>query len=171
MKSYPPGKVLPVKYAFPNTQWLPSKPPWGLTVLWKHFPVLYSCPPPCQSPQECPPGDGALRMEVSYVCSSCSSQNVLFNLICVCVCVCVCVLNACVCVYVFAANQEMPFHCWESKFSLTPTAPGLSVLIPVYLWHLLSYFSLSPLVAHSSFVCLFLFSRYASLISSLGAFA
>ena len=91
MKSYPPGKVLPVKYAFPNTQWLPSKPPWGLTVLWKHFPVLYSCPPPCQSPQECPPGDGALRMEVSYVCSSCSSQNVLFNLICVCVCVCVCV--------------------------------------------------------------------------------
>ena len=100
MKSYPPGKVLPVKYAFPNTQWLPSKPPWGLTVLWKHFPVLYSCPPPCQSPQECPPGDGALRMEVSYVCSSCSSQNVLFNLICVCVCVCVCVECMCMCVCV-----------------------------------------------------------------------
>ena len=174
MKSYPPGKVLPVKYAFPNTQWLPSKPLWGLTVLWKHFPVLYSCPPPCQSPPECPPGDGALRMEVSYVCSSCSSQNILFNLIClcVCVCVCVCVLNVCVCVYVFAANQEMPFYCWESKSSLTPTAssplhtdPCLPLAPSVLL------LSISPLVAQSSFVCLFLFSRYASLISSLGAFA
>lgn len=38
---------------------------------------------------------------------------------------CVSVLNACVCVYVFAANQEMPFHCGKSKFSSTPTASRL----------------------------------------------
>ena len=92
--------------------------------------------------------------------------------VCVCVCVCVCVLNACVCVYVFAANQEMPFYCWESKSSLTPTASSPLHTDPCLpLAPSLLLLSISPLVAQSSFVCLFLFSRYASLISSLGAFA
>ena len=79
--------------------------------------------PPCQSPQGCPPGDGALQMGVSHVCSSCSSQSVLFHFIYVCVCVCW--LHVYVDVYVFAASQEMPSHCGKSEFSSTPTASRL----------------------------------------------
>lgn len=86
-------KVWSVNYAFPNIYLLTSKPP-GADIIVTAPPVSHSCHP-CQSPHECPPGDGGLQMGVYYVCSSCSSQSVLFHFI-----------FMCTCAYAFAVNQE-----------------------------------------------------------------
>lgn len=128
--------------------------------------------PPCQSPQGCPPGDGALQMGISHVCSSCSSQSVLFNFIYVCVCVCVECMCMCMCMCLLqtrkchstVGSQNSPRLPLPPGFSITgpclPLEPSLLLLL------------ISHLVAHSSFVCLvFLFSKYASLILSPGALA